>query len=162
LAIVAIGTMWWAARTDLLYIFIQRVYSGTTSFPLLAIPFFIVAGNLMNTGGMTTRIFAAAQVFVGRIRGGLGHVNVVASMIFAGMSATAVSDAAGLGTIEIKAMRERGYPMRFACGITGAAAIISPVIPPSIAMVVYGWLSGTSIAALFIAGIVPGLAIGLR
>lgn len=157
LAIVAIGTMWWAAGPDLLYIFIQRIYSGTTSFPLLAIPFFIVAGNLMNTGGMTTRIFAAAQVFVGRIRGGLGHVNVVASMLFSGMSGSAVADAAGLGVVEVKAMRDAGYSGRFAATITAVSSTIGPIIPPSIPLVIYGSLANVSVGALFLAGIVPGL-----
>ena len=97
LAMLAAGTMWWAAGPDLLVIFIQRFYSGMNAFSLLAIPFFILAGNLMNTGGMTHRIFHTAQVFVGRVRGGLGHVNVVGSMLFSGMSGSAVADSAGLG-----------------------------------------------------------------
>jgi tripartite ATP-independent transporter DctM subunit len=142
-------------------LFAHQMLRGLNSFPILAIPFFILAASLMNVGTVTNRIFDFANALVGFIRGGLGHVNVVASMIFAGMSATAVADAAGIGQIEIKAMRDRGYPMRFACGITGAAAIISPIIPPSIAMVVYGWLSGTSIAALFVAGLIPGALLGL-
>lgn len=157
LAVVAIGTMYWAAGFDLLFIFIQRIYAGTTSFPLLAIPFFILAGNLMNTGGMTTRIFAAAQVVVGRIRGGLGHVNVIASMLFSGMSGSAVADAAGLGVVEVKAMREAGYSGRFAATITAVSSTIGPIIPPSIPLVIYGSLANVSIGALFIAGIVPGL-----
>jgi tripartite ATP-independent transporter DctM subunit len=142
-------------------LFALQMMRGLNSFPILAIPFFIFAASLMNVGSVANRIFDFANALVGYIRGGLGHVNVVASMIFAGMSATAVADVAGIGQLEIKAMRERGYPMRFAAGITGAASIISPVIPPSIAMVVYGWLSGTSIAALFIAGLIPGIIIGL-
>jgi tripartite ATP-independent transporter DctM subunit len=142
-------------------LFALQMMRGLNNFPIVAIPFFILAASLMNVGSVTNRIFDFANALVGSIRGGLGHVNVVASMIFAGMSATAVADVAGIGQLEIKAMRERGYPMRFAAGITGAASIISPVIPPSIAMVVYGWLSGVSIAALFVAGLVPGLIIGL-
>jgi tripartite ATP-independent transporter DctM subunit len=142
-------------------LFALQMLRGLNNFPILAIPFFIFAAALMNAGSVANRIFDFANALVGFIRGGLGHVNVVASMIFAGMSATAVADVAGIGQLEIRAMRERGYPMRFACGITGAASIISPVIPPSIALVVYGWLSGVSIAALFVAGIIPGLLIGL-
>lgn len=142
-------------------LFALQMMRGLNNFPILAIPFFIFAASLMNVGSVTNRIFDFANALVGFIRGGLGHVNVVASMIFAGMSATAVADVAGIGQLEIKAMRDRGYPMRFAAGITGAASIISPVIPPSIAMVVYGWLSGTSIASLFIAGLIPGIIIGL-
>ena len=142
-------------------LFALQMLSGLNNFPILAIPFFIFAASMMNVGSVNTRIFDFAEALVGSIRGGLGHVNVLASMIFAGMSATAVADVAGLGQLELKAMRERGYPRRFSVGITGAASIISPIIPPSVAMVVYGWLSGTSIAALFIGGIVPGIAIGL-
>jgi tripartite ATP-independent transporter DctM subunit len=158
LAVVAIDGGLQAIPTEL---FALQMMRGLNNFPILAIPFFIFAASLMNVGSVTNRIFNFANALVGFIRGGLGHVNVVASMIFAGMSATAVADVAGIGQLEIKAMRERGYPMRFAAGITGAAAIISPVIPPSIAMVVYGWLSGTSIAALFVAGLIPGVIIGV-
>ncbi len=141
-------------------LFALQMARGLNNFPILAIPFFIFAASMMNAGSVTGRIFDFANALVGFIRGGLGHVNVVASMIFAGMSATAVADVAGIGQLEIKAMRERGYPMRFAAGITGAASIISPIIPPSIALVIYGWLSGVSIAALFVAGILPGVILG--
>ena len=158
LAVLVLQGGWQAVATEL---FALQMLRGLNNFPILAIPFFIFAASLMNAGSVTNRIFDFANALVGFIRGGLGHVNVLASMIFAGMSATAVADVAGIGQLEIKAMRERGYPMRFAAGITGAASIISPVIPPSIAMVVYGWLSGTSIAALFVAGLVPGVLIGL-
>ncbi|RAI02078.1 ABC transporter permease [Acuticoccus sediminis] len=161
LAATAIGTMWWATGPDLLFIFIQRLYVGTTSFPLLAIPFFIVAGNLMNTGGITERIFAAAQLFVGRIRGGLAHVNVLASVIFSGMSGSAVADAAGLGIIEVKAMREAGYSGRFAATITAVSSTIGPIMPPSIPLVIYGSLANVSIGALFLAGVMPGALMAL-
>ncbi|WP_340109021.1 TRAP transporter large permease [Pikeienuella sp. HZG-20] len=161
LGFVALATMYWVAGLDLFYIFIQRLYVGTTSFPLLAIPFFILAGNLMNTGGVTERIFAAAQVFVGRIRGGLGHVNVIASMMFSGMSGSAVADAAGLGIVEVKAMREAGYSPRFAATITAVSSTIGPIIPPSIPLVIYGSLANVSIGALFIAGVVPGVLMGV-
>jgi tripartite ATP-independent transporter DctM subunit len=160
LGVLAIGTMWYTAGPDLLAIFIQRVYAGTTSFPLLAIPFFILSGNLMNTGGMTQRIFDVAHLIVGRIRGGLGHVNVLASMLFAGMSGSAVADAAGLGLVEIKAMREAGYSPRFAATITAVSSTIGPVIPPSIPFVIYGSLANVSVGALFLAGIVPGVLMG--
>jgi len=158
LAVLILQGGWQAVASEL---FALQMLRGLNNFPILAIPFFIFAASLMNVGSVTNRIFDFANALVGFIRGGLGHVNVLASMIFAGMSATAVADVAGIGQLEIKAMRERNYPMRFAAGITGAASIISPVIPPSIAMVVYGWLSGTSIAALFVAGLVPGILIGL-
>ncbi len=161
LGVLAIGTMWYTAGPDLLAIFIQRVYAGTTSFPLLAIPFFILSGNLMNTGGMTQRIFDVAHLIVGRIRGGLGHVNVLASMLFAGMSGSAVADAAGLGLVEIKAMREAGYSPRFAATITAVSSTIGPVIPPSIPFVIYGSLANVSVGALFLAGVVPGVLMGV-
>lgn len=161
LGIVAIGTMWIAVGPELLAIFIQRLYVGTTSFPLLAIPFFVLAGNLMNTGGMTHRIFNVAHLFVGRIRGGLAHVNVLASMLFAGMSGSAVADAAGLGVVEIKAMKEAGYGARFSATVTAVSSTIGPIIPPSIPFVIYGSLANVSVGALFLAGIVPGALMGL-
>ncbi|MBT9386834.1 TRAP transporter large permease [Pseudooceanicola sp. CBS1P-1] len=161
LAMLAAGTMWWAAGADLLTIFIQRFYTGMTSFSLLAIPFFILAGNLMNTGGMTHRIFHTAQVFVGRVRGGLGHVNVVGSMLFSGMSGSAVADSAGLGVVEVKAMRDAGYKPGFAAAITAASSTIGPVVPPSIPFVIYGSLANVSVGALFLAGILPGLLMGI-
>lgn len=161
LGIVAIGTMWIAVGPELLAIFIQRLYVGTTSFPLLAIPFFVLAGNLMNTGGMTHRIFNVAHLFVGRIRGGLAHVNVLASILFAGMSGSAVADAAGLGVVEIKAMKEAGYGARFSATVTAVSSTIGPIIPPSIPFVIYGSLANVSVGALFLAGIVPGALMGL-
>lgn len=161
LGIVAIGTMWIAVGPELLAIFIQRLYVGTTSFPLLAIPFFVLAGNLMNTGGMTHRIFTVAHLIVGRIRGGLAHVNVLASMLFAGMSGSAVADAAGLGVVEIKAMKEAGYGARFSATVTAVSSTIGPIIPPSIPFVIYGSLANVSVGALFLAGIVPGALMGL-
>ena len=142
-------------------LFAMQMLSGLNNFPIIAVPFFILAASLMNTGSSNARIFNFATALVGPLRGGLGHVNVLASVIFAGMSATAVADVAGIGQLEMKAMRERGYPQRFSVGITGATSIISPVIPPSVALVVYGWLSGTSIAALFMAGVIPGLIIAV-
>lgn len=135
----------------------QRVLSGLDNFPLLAIPLFLLAGNLMNTGGITERIFGVANALVGHIRGGLGHVNVLASMIFAGMSGSATADAAGLGSVEIKAMTDAGYDRDYSVAITGASALIGPIIPPSIPMVLYGILAEVSVGALFIGGIVPGL-----
>ena len=147
--------------TDLLLIFIQRTYAATTSFPLLAIPFFILAGNLMNVGGTTERIFEVAKLLVGRVRGGLAYVNVIGSMIFAGMSGSAVADAAGLGVIEIRAMVKEGYKAKFAATISAVLATIGPIIPPSIPFVIYGSLANVSVGALFLAGIVPGLLMGI-
>ena len=161
LALVAAGTMLLTTGPDLLVIFIQRAYAATTSFPLLAIPFFILAGNLMNVGGTTERIFAVANLLVGRIRGGLAHVNVIGSMIFAGMSGSAVADAAGLGVIEIRAMIKEGYTPRYSATISAVSATIGPIIPPSIPFVIFGAMANVSVGALFLAGVVPGLLMGL-
>jgi TRAP-type C4-dicarboxylate transport system permease large subunit len=135
----------------------QRMIAGVESFPLLAVPFFILAGNLMNIAGVTGRIYRFAVTLVGWMKGGLGHVNIVGSMIFAGMSGTAIADAAGLGTIEIKAMKDHGYNTEFAVGVTAASATVGPIIPPSLPFVIYGMMANTSIGALFLAGIVPGV-----
>lgn len=138
-----------------------RMVQTLNNFTLLAIPLFILAANIMNTGSTTSRIFDFATALVGFTKGGLGHANVVASSIFATMSGTAVADAAGLGSIEIKAMRERGYDPGYSAGITAASSVIGPILPPSIAMVVYGWLANVSIGALFMAGVLPGLVMAL-
>lgn len=140
---------------------IHRMVNGVDSFPLLAVPFFIMAGNLMNSAGITKRIFDFATALFAWLRGGLGHVNVAGSVIFAGMSGTAVADAGGLGTIEIKAMRDHGYSTRFAVGITAASSTIGPIIPPSLPLVIYGVSANASIDRLFIGGIVPGLIMAL-
>jgi TRAP-type C4-dicarboxylate transport system permease large subunit len=135
---------------------VHRMVGGVDSFPLLAVPFFILAGNLMNSAGITNRIYNFALALVGWLKGGLGHVNVVGSVIFAGMSGTAVADAGGLGTIEIKAMQDHGYPTEFAVGITAASATLGPIIPPSLPMVIYGVQANTSIGKLFAGGFLPG------
>jgi TRAP-type C4-dicarboxylate transport system permease large subunit len=135
--------------------------SGIDSFPLLAVPFFILAGNLMNTAGITQRIYSYALALVGWLKGGLGHVNVVGSVVFAGMSGTAIADAAGLGTIEIKAMTDHGYDAEFAVGVTAASATLGPIIPPSLPFVIYGMMANVSVGALFLAGIMPGLVMAL-
>jgi tripartite ATP-independent transporter DctM subunit len=137
-----------------------RMYSSTTSFTLLAIPFFILVGVLMNTGGMTTRMFRLAQCLVGHIRGGLAHVNVVNSMIFAGMSGAAVADAAGIGMVEMQAMTKAGFDRRFSAAVTAASSTIGPIIPPSIPFVIFGSMTGTSVGRLFLGGFVPGLLMG--
>jgi len=135
---------------------VHRIVNGVDSFPLLAVPFFILAGNLMNTAGITEKIYNFATALVGWLKGGLGHVNVIGSVIFAGMSGTAVADAGGLGTIEIKAMQDHGYDKKFAVGITAASSTIGPIIPPSLPMVIYGVQANTSIGQLFAAGFIPG------
>ena len=145
---------------DELYIMPLQVLEGVDNPALLAVPFFIMAGNLMNAVGMTDKIFNFALSIVGHFRAGLAQVNVLSSMIFAGVSGAAVADCAGLGTVEIRAMRERGYPADFAAAITVASAVVGPIIPPSISLVIYAFLSNTSVARLFLAGIIPGLVIG--
>lgn len=135
----------------------QRIYVGATGMTMLAIPFFILAGNLMNTGGITDRIFGFARAFVGHWPGGLGQVNILSSVIFSGMSGAAVADAAGLGAIEMKAMNDAGFDKVFSAGITAASSTIGPVIPPSIPFVVYASIVGCSVGKLFMAGFVPGL-----
>lgn len=140
---------------------LHNMVNGINSFPLIAVPFFIMAGHLMNTAGITTKIFTFARATVGWMHGGLGHVNVGASVIFAGMSGAAVADAGGLGNIEIKAMREAGYDTDFSVGITAASSTIGPIIPPSLPLVVYGVIADTSIGQLFAAGLIPGLIMAL-
>ncbi len=139
----------------------HTMINGIDSFPLLAIPFFILAGHLMNTGGITTKIFAFARALVGWLPGGLGHVNVGASVIFAGMSGAAVADAGGLGNVEIKAMKDAGYDTDFSVGVTAASSTIGPIIPPSLPLVIYGVMASVSIGELFAAGLVPGLLMAL-
>ena len=149
-----------AGFLDQLYIMPLQVLEGVDNPALLAVPFFIMAGNLMNAVGMTDKIFNFATSIVGHFRAGLAQVNVLSSMIFAGVSGAAVADCAGLGTVEIRAMRERGYPADFAAAITVASAVVGPIIPPSISLVIYAFLSNTSVARLFLAGIIPGCLIG--
>jgi len=139
----------------------QRMYSAVSSFPLLAIPFFILAGNLMNTGGMTDRIFGFAKTVVGHVRGGLAHVSVLASMLFAGVSGAALAEAMGLGVIEIKAMKDGGFDKTFAGAVVASSSTIGPVIPPSIPMVIYGALAEVSVGKLFLGGVIPGVMMGI-
>lgn len=141
-------------------IMILRMFRGLSSFTTLAIPFFFLVGKLMNQGGMTKRIFDFAYCLVGRVKGNLGYVNILASMFFAGMSGTAAADAAGLGAIEYKAMHDKGYPEDFSIGITAASTLIGPIIPPSLPLIIYALLSGVSPGGMLIAGLLPGIAIG--
>ncbi|KAB7619281.1 TRAP transporter large permease [Verminephrobacter eiseniae] len=143
------------------FVVIHRMVSGIDSFPLLAVPFFILTGNLMNSAGITTRIYNFALALVGWLKGGLGHVNVLGSVIMAGMSGTAIADAAGLGTIEIKAMKEHGYSTEFAVGVTAASATLGPIIPPSLPFVIYGMMANVSVGALFLAGLLPGALLAI-
>jgi tripartite ATP-independent transporter DctM subunit len=138
----------------------QKMVAGIQSWALLAVPFFILAAQIMNYGGIATRLFRFADELVGWIKGGLAHANVVASMIFAGISGAAVADASGLGLVEIKAMTEAGYDKKFAVGVTAASCMLGPIIPPSIMLIIYGHIAELSIAALWFAGIVPGVITG--
>lgn len=140
---------------------IHRMIAGVDSYVLLAIPFFVLAGNLMNTGGVTRKLFRFASVLVGHIPGGLAHSNVVSSIIFAGMSGSAVADAGGLGQVEIQAMHEDGFEDEFSAAVTVSSSTIGPIIPPSIPMVIYGAMAEVSVGALFMAGFIPGLMMGL-
>ncbi|HVL70542.1 MAG TPA: TRAP transporter large permease [Beijerinckiaceae bacterium] len=140
---------------------VQRAVSGIDNFMLLSVPFFIYAGKVMNVGGITVRIYAFAKSLVGAVRGGLAQVNVLASIIFAGMTGTAVSEAAGLGTVVIKSMREEGYEEEFAVAVVAASSTIGPIIPPSVPLVIYALMANVSIGGILIAGIVPGLLMGL-
>ena len=142
-------------------IFPQRMFSGSSSFVLMAIPFFVLAGNLMSYGGVTKRIIAFTQAIVGNISGGLGVVNVVSSMLFGGISGSANADVAALGTALIPEMVNEGYDVEFSTAITVTSATVGPIIPPSISMVIYGSLANVSIGALFLGGIIPGILIGL-
>lgn len=145
--------------SEMMWIIPMKVLEGASNSSLLAIPFFVLAGNLMNAIGITERIFNLANALVGHFRAGLAQVNVLASVLLAGGTGAAVADIAGLGAVEIKAMRERGYTASFSSAITVVSAIVAPFIPPSVPLVVYAFLSNTSVARMFLAGIVPGLLI---
>lgn len=139
----------------------QKMMNAVNSFPLLAVPFFLFAGQVFNTGGITKRIFKFANHIVGHFKGGLGYVNIFSSVIFSGMSGSALADVGGLGVIEVKAMRDAGYDDGFILGVTGASATVGPIIPPSIPFVIYGAFANVSIGALFMGGFIPGLIMAL-
>ena len=139
----------------------QRMVGGINNFTLLAVPFFILAAQIMNRGGITNRIFNFANALVGHLPGGLGQVNIVASIIFAGMSGSASADAAGLGQIELKAMNDAGYDKAFSVAVTGASSVVGPIIPPSIPLVLYGASANASIGALLMGGLILGLLLGI-
>ncbi len=138
----------------------RNVYNGMDSFPLMAIPFFMLAGELMNRGGITERLVEFSQALMGHLRGGLAHVNILSSMLFAGLSGSAVADTSALGSMLIPAMERQGYTRRFAAAVTAASSVIGPIIPPSGIMIIYAYVMGESVAALFLAGIVPGILVG--
>ncbi|MBW2149421.1 MAG: TRAP transporter large permease [Deltaproteobacteria bacterium] len=139
---------------------VQRLYAGINQFPLMAIPFFMLAGQVMNTGGITLNLVRFSNSLVGHLRGGLAHVNIMVSMLFAGLSGSAVADTSAIGSIMIPAMEKDGYSKEFSAAVTAASSIIGPIIPPSIIMVIYAYVMGVSVGGLFAAGIVPGLMVG--
>ena len=139
----------------------QNLVAGVDSFPLLAVPFFILAGELMNSGGISRRIIDMAQAWVGHIRGGLGFVTIAAAILMASMSGSALADTAALATILLPMMRNQGYPVNTSAGLIAAGGIIAPIIPPSMPFVIYGVTTNTSISSLFLSGIVPGLIMGV-
>lgn len=140
---------------------VTKIFSGMDSFPLMAIPFFILAGEIMNRSGITERIVEFSNDLVGRLRGGLAHVNILANMILAGVSGSCVADCSATGTLLIPAMVKKGYPVEFSVCLTACASTMGPIIPPSILMILYGSLTGVSIGALFLGGVIPGVIIGL-
>jgi TRAP-type transport system large permease protein len=155
-----LAMMFYMGATDP-QIVVQNMWDGANSFPLLAVPFFMLAGEFMNAGGMTRRIILMAMSWVGHIRGGLGYVAVVAAIIMASLSGSAVADTAALASVLVPLMRKAGYDVNRSCGLIACGGIIAPVIPPSIGMIIFGVAGGVSITKLFIAGIVPGVMMGL-
>ena len=150
------GTIYFMTNNMALIMVVQRLTEGANTFTLLAVPGFILAGNLMNSGEVTDRIFDFCGKLVGHITGGLGHANILASVVFAGMSGAAIADAGGLGAIELKAMHDAGYDDDFSLAVTGASSLVGPIIPPSVPAVVYGTVASVSIGRPFMAGAVPG------
>lgn len=149
------------AGVDLSTVMNTMVIQYENQFILMAVPLFIFTAKVMNAGKLTDRLFDFAKVLVGPLRGGLGHVNIISSIIFAGMSGSEIADVAGLGTVEIKAMKDAGYDGPFACAVTCASATIGPIIPPSIPMIIYSMLSGASVGYLFLGGVIPGFILAL-
>jgi tripartite ATP-independent transporter DctM subunit len=160
--LAAPGVMLWlnGQERDLVLLY-RNVYNGMDSFPLMAIPFFMLAGEMMNRGGITLRLVEFAQALVGHFRAGLAQVNILSSMLFAGLSGSAVADTSALGSMLIPAMEKEGYTRRFAAAVTAASSVIGPIIPPSGIMIIYAYVMEQSVAALFLAGIVPGALVGI-
>jgi tripartite ATP-independent transporter DctM subunit len=138
----------------------QRMFTGVDAFPFMAIPFFILAGDLMNAAKITDKLVAFADIIVGRLKGGLAHVNIVTNMFFAGVSGSAVADCSAIGSFLIPMMKEKGFDSDFSAAVTASAAVMGPIIPPSIPFVIYGLITGTSVGALFLSGFIPGVMIG--
>ena len=160
MAVAAAAYMLLVPQVSLIMV-VQRMVEGLDNFPLLAVPFFILAGNLMNNGGITDRLVIFARFLVGHITGGLAHTVVVANMVMAGMSGSGTADAAGTGAVLVPAMRKAGYGVPFSAAIVGAAATIGPIIPPSIPFVIYGSMANVSVGRLFLAGALPGVVMGV-
>lgn len=156
------GVMLWLSgqERDLVLLY-RNMYNGMDSFPLMAIPFFMLAGELMNRGGITLRLVEFSQACVGHFRAGLAQVNILSSMLFAGLSGSAVADTSALGSMLIPAMEREGYTRRFSAAVTAASSVIGPIIPPSGIMIIYAYVMEQSVAALFLAGVVPGVLVGL-
>ena len=147
---------------DLTFILVaQKMFTGMDSFLLTAIPLFILAGNLMNAANLTKELVAFCKIIVGHIRGGLAHANVLISMIFAGMTGAGVSDTAAIGSILIPGMVKDGYKPGFTCAVTAISSTVGPVIPPSIPFLVYASMTGQSVGALFLVGVIPGILLGV-
>ena len=159
LGLTSLAALW--SSDVMLTLMAQRIFTGMDSFPLMAVPFFVLAGELMNQGGTTRRLIDFANVLVGRIPGGLAHTNIVASMFFGGISGSAVADAAAMGTILVPGMVSKGFSPGFSAAVTAASSTMGPIIPPSIFMVIMGVTTGLSIGGLFAAGIIPGLMLGV-
>ncbi|RJQ55622.1 MAG: TRAP transporter large permease [Desulfobacteraceae bacterium] len=159
LGITSFAALW--TKGVMLSLIAQRIFTGIDSFPLMAVPFFVLAGELMNHGGTTRRLIDFSNVLVGRVPGGLAHTNIVASMFFGGVSGSAVADTAAFGTILVPEMIRKGFHPGFSAAVTAASSTMGPIIPPSIFMVIMGVTTGLSIGGLFVAGIVPGLMLGL-
>ncbi len=160
--LAAPGLMLWLNGSERDFVLLYRnLYNGMDSFPLMAIPFFMLAGEMMNRGGITLRLVEFAQAMVGHFRAGLAQVNILSSMLFAGLSGSAVADTSALGSMLIPAMEREGYTRKFAAAVTAASSVIGPIIPPSGIMIIYAYVMEQSVAALFLAGIVPGILVGL-
>jgi tripartite ATP-independent transporter DctM subunit len=153
--------LWLNGQTRDLALLYRNVYNGIDSFPLMAIPFFMLAGVLMNRGGITARLVEFSQAVMGHLRGGLAQVNILSSMLFAGLSGSAVADTSAIGSMLIPAMVKNGYTRKFSAAITAASSVIGPIIPPSGIMIIYSYVMGESVAALFLAGIIPGILVGV-
>ncbi|MEP3639376.1 MAG: TRAP transporter large permease [Paracoccaceae bacterium] len=153
--------LWMSGQEKEITLLYRNLYNGMDSFPLMAIPFFMLAGELMNRGGITIRLVEFSQALMGHLRGGLAQVNILSSILFAGLSGSAVADTSALGSMLIPAMEKEGYTRKFAAAITAASSVIGPIIPPSGIMIIYAYVMGESVAALFLAGIVPGILVGV-